>query len=118
MEAGLSTRHQISHTVVNVKRVVIVFQVKSFEEGKNKKESKIVSVCYLCLCVYLEVEFTLLLLMIRGELRSKVLEYRLGRVSEADTFIYLFIFYDSKSERMKTLHLTELETSINNIVKF
>ena len=56
--------------------------------------------------------------MIRGELRSKVLVYRLGRVSEADTFIYLFIFYDSKSERMKTLHLTELETSINNIVKF
>ena len=63
MEAGLSTRHQISHTVVNVKRVVIVFQVKSFEEGKKKR--KIVSVCYLCLCVYLEVEFTLLLLMIR-----------------------------------------------------
>ena len=63
MEAGLSTRHQISHTVVNVKRVVIVFQVKSFEEGKKKR--KIVSVCYSCLCVYLEVEFTLLLLMIR-----------------------------------------------------
>lgn len=63
MEAGLSTRHQISHTVVNVKRVVIVFQVKSFEEGKKKR--KIVSVCYLCLFVYLEVEFTLLLLMIR-----------------------------------------------------
>ena len=66
MEAGLSTRHQISHTVVNVKRVVIVFQVKSFEEGKKKKKKrKIISVCYLCLCVYLEVEFTLLLLMIR-----------------------------------------------------
>ena len=45
-----------------------------FKEKGEKR--KIVSVCYLCLFVYLEVEFTLLLLMIRWELRSKVLEYR------------------------------------------
>ena len=47
MEAGLSTRHQISHTVVNVKRVVIVFQVKSFEEGK-KNERLFQFVIYVC----------------------------------------------------------------------
>ena len=38
MEAAFSTRHQISHTVVNVKRVIIAFQVKNFEDTLKKKE--------------------------------------------------------------------------------
>ena len=68
MEAAFSTRHQISHTVVNVKRVIIVFQVKNFEDTLKKKEKNerlFQFVIYVSFLVYLEVEFTLLLLMIR-----------------------------------------------------
>ena len=60
---------------MNVKRVIIVFQVKNFEDTLKKKEKNIRLFQFvICPCVYLEVKFTLLLLMIRWELRNMVLE--------------------------------------------